>query len=89
MMVAVAAEFSTATLWGSGTLTYKKALTLATAATAAGSLASFNARLGRLFSRHWLSQWESRFISNWKNYFILVLDFADCGGLSSFGLFNY
>ena len=31
----------TATLWGSGTLTYKKALTLATVATAAGSLASF------------------------------------------------
>jgi inorganic phosphate transporter, PiT family len=31
----------TATLWGSGTLTYKKALTLATVATGAGSLASF------------------------------------------------
>jgi inorganic phosphate transporter, PiT family len=31
----------TATLWGSGTLDYKKALTLATFATAAGSLASF------------------------------------------------
>jgi inorganic phosphate transporter, PiT family len=31
----------TATLWGSGTLTYKKAVILATTATAAGSLASF------------------------------------------------